>query len=81
LFLLGYSTIISYFVVGLKCAKFISPKRGKIVYYIYAMISLPLFAYIEPEQALTIMSLAGAFLLIFNMTGIFLLRKQVRFHI
>lgn len=79
LFLLGYSTIISYFVVGLKCAKFISPKRGKIFYYLYAIIAMPLFAFVEAEQALTIMSLAGACLLVLNLTGIFLLRKQVQF--
>lgn len=80
LFLLGYSTIISYFVVGLKCSRFISPKKGKYLYYLYAIIVMPLFAYVNSEQALTVMSLAGAFLLIFNLSGIFMLRKQVQFH-
>lgn len=79
LFLLGYTTILAYFVVGVKCAKFISPKWGPLIYYLYASISLPLFAFVEPNQAFLIMSLSGAFLLLINLFGIFLLRKKVRF--
>lgn len=79
LFLLGYTTILAYFVVGVKCAKFISKKWGPALYYLYAIIALPLFAFVEPSQAFVIMSLSGAFLLVFNLTGIFLLRKEVRF--
>ena len=79
LFLLGYSTIVAYFVVGIKCAKFLSPKWGPPIYYLYAAITLPLFAYVEASQAFLIMSLAGACLLILNLTGIFLLRKEIEF--
>ncbi len=79
LFLLGYTTILTYFVVGVKCAKFISPKFGPLLYYIYAITSLPLFAFVNPDQAFLIMSLAGATLLIFNLLGIFFLRKEIEF--
>jgi AGCS family alanine or glycine:cation symporter len=79
LFLLGYTTILAYFVVGVKCAKFLSPKWGPTIYYTYAILALPLFAYIPAQEAFTIMSLAGALLLILNLFGIFLLRKEVRF--
>ncbi len=79
LFLLGYTTILAYFVVGVKCAKFISPKWGPIIYYLYASIALPLFAFVDATQAFLIMSLSGAFLLIINLLGIFLLRKEVDF--
>lgn len=79
LFLLGYSTILTYFVVGLKCAKFISPKWGPRIYYLYAAIALPLFAFVNPSQAFLIMSLSGAFLLMLNLTGMMLLRKEVEF--
>lgn len=81
LFLLGYTTILAYFVVGVKCAKFLSPKWGPIVYYLYASIALPLFAFVDVEQAFVIMSLSGALLLLFNLFGIFLLRKEVEFHL
>lgn len=79
IFLLGYTTILAYFVVGIKCAKFVSPKWGPILYYLYACIALPLFAFVDSADAFVIMSLCGAFLLILNITGMFLLRKQVRF--
>ncbi|MBX9743584.1 MAG: amino acid carrier protein [Chlamydiales bacterium] len=79
LFLLGYTTILTYFVVGVKCAKFISPRFGPVIYYLYAIISLPLFAFVNASEAFLIMSLSGALLLILNVTGIFLLRKEVEF--
>ncbi len=79
LFLLGYTTILAYFVVGAKCAKFISLKWGPTLYYIYACIALPIFAFVDATQAFVIMSLSGALLLILNLSGIFLLRKQIRF--
>jgi AGCS family alanine or glycine:cation symporter len=79
LFLLGFTTILAYFVVGAKCAKFISKKWGPIFYYTYACIALPTFAFVEPQEAFVVMSLAGACLLTLNLTGMFLLRKEVRF--
>jgi AGCS family alanine or glycine:cation symporter len=81
LLLLGYSTIIAYFVVGVKCAKFLSAKWGKILYYIYAAIALPLFAFVDQTQAFVVMSLSGALLLILNVIGMIILRKEVRFHL
>ena len=81
LFLLGYTTILAYFVVGVKCAKFISPKWGPRLYYLYAAITLPLFAYVDPKEAFVIMSFSGALLLLFNVFGMILLRKEVRFHL
>lgn len=79
LFLLGYSSILAYFVVGAKCAKFISKKWGPTLYYIYACIALPLFAFVDATEAFLIMSLSGALLLILNLLGIYLLRKEIEF--
>lgn len=79
LFLLGFTTILAYFVVGAKCAKFISKKWGPTIYYLYACIALPIFAFVDAKEAFVVMSLSGACLLILNLTGIFLLRKEVRF--
>ncbi len=78
-FLLGYTSLLAYFVVGIKCAKFISPKWGPRIYYIYASAILPMFAFIDARRAFLMMSLSGAFLLILNLFGIFILRKEIRF--
>lgn len=79
LFLLGYTTLLAYFVVGVKCAKFLSPKWGPALYYTYACIALPTFAFFDASQAFIVMSLSGALLLILNLTGIFILRKEIEF--
>ena len=81
LLILGYTTIIAYFCVGLKCAKFLFPKYGKAAYFVYATLALPLFSYMDQTHALLIMSLAGSLLLMINLMGIYRLRKQVPFTI
>ena len=77
LFLLGYSTLIAFFVVGLKCAKFISPKRGTGFYYCYATTVFVIFSILDQKYALTVMSIVGAMLLIMNIVGIFKMRKEI----
>lgn len=79
LFLLGYSTIIAYFCVGLKCARFLSPKFGQPLYYAYAVFAFVFFSFFDLTKAYAIMTLAGALLLIFNLTGTYCLRKDIRF--
>jgi len=78
-FLLGYTSLLAYFVVGVKCAKFISPKWGPKIYYLYASAMLPAFAFFDARRAFLMMSLSGAFLLILNIFGIFILRKEIQF--
>jgi AGCS family alanine or glycine:cation symporter len=81
IFLLGYTTILAYFAVGVKCAKFLLPKWGPKLYYLYAAIVLPLFAFVSPSKAFVIMSLSGAMLLLLNLIGIFLLKKEIVFNL
>ncbi len=81
LFLLGYTTIIAYFAVGVKCARFISAKQGPRLYYALGCTALVVFAFVGPEQAFVVMSLSGAALLILNLIGIFLLRKEIKFKV
>lgn len=79
LLILGYSTIIAYFCVGLKCARFLSPKYGHRLYFLYAMMILPLFSFLNQSETLLLMSLAGSLLLTINLLGIYRLRKEVTF--
>jgi AGCS family alanine or glycine:cation symporter len=80
LFLLGYSTINAYFCVGLKCAEYLSPARGRIYYYLYAVITLSFFALVDTAQAQSVMTIAGGLLLVINCYGIFKLRKEVSYN-
>lgn len=79
LFIVGYTTLIAYFCVGIKCARFIYPKYGKQLYLVYGVIAWIFFSFFDQAQALLVMSLAGALLLIINLLGIYTLRNQIVF--
>lgn len=81
LMLLGYSTIISYFCVGMKCAEFLSPRLGKALFIIYSIIALGIFAFHDSTHALTLMSLTQVFLVVINSYGLFRLRREISYNV
>lgn len=80
LFLLGYSTINAYFVVGQNCAEYLLPRWGRKLFYAYAIIALVFFSFAETGQALAVMAIIGCLLLIVNCIGIFKLRKEISYY-
>ncbi|AGT70869.1 AGCS family amino acid carrier protein [Chlamydia trachomatis] len=79
LFATGYTTIISYFLVGKKCANFICGNKGSKFYTVYGIIALPAFCFLPQDTALLVMSVSGALLLCLNLLGVFLIRKELIF--
>lgn len=79
LFIVGYTTLIAYFCIGIKCAKFLNPQYGKKIYFCYGIVALLFFSFFDQANALLVMSLAGALLLITNLLGIFILRHEIVF--
>lgn len=79
LFMLGYNTINAYFCVGLKCAAYLSPTKGRKIYYGYAIIALLFFSFTGTAEAQAIMAIAGVSLLIINGIAIFRLREEISF--
>jgi AGCS family alanine or glycine:cation symporter len=79
LFLLGYSTINAYFCVGLKCAKFLSPRYGAWFFYLYSVPALVTFSFFDSVVAQSLMAISGGLLLIINSWGIWGLRDQISF--
>lgn len=79
LFLLGYSTVNAYFIAGLKCAKYLSPKYGTFCFFAYAIVALFSFSFVEVSEAQSLMAIAGGLLLVVNSIGIFRLRHEVNF--
>ncbi len=77
--IVGYTTLIAYFTVGLKCARFLYPRHGEKLYIFYGIVMLLLFSFLEQGHALTVMSIAGALLLSINLLGIFRLRHEIAF--
>lgn len=78
-FILGYTTLIAYLIVGMKCAKYLSPRNGAKFFIGYSIFVFIFFSFFDQTQALLIMRIAGAFLLIINLTGIYRLRKEIIF--
>ncbi len=81
LFLLGYSTIITYFCAGMKTACFLFPRYGRFFYCSFGALAFLFFTFQELTQATTVMSLVLACLLLLNLTAIWRLRKYVRYNI
>jgi AGCS family alanine or glycine:cation symporter len=79
LFLLGYTTVITYFCAGIKTAEYLNPRTGRAIYYLYAIVVFFIFSFVETTQALILMSIVQAMLLALNLTGICLLRKEIKF--
>lgn len=79
--LLGFTTTTTYFSFGLTCAEHLSPKIGRKLYYVFAALFFPVFAYLETSHALVIMSLTSGTLLIINLFAIYKLRHEVCFRL
>ncbi|MCB1111935.1 MAG: sodium:alanine symporter family protein [Chlamydiales bacterium] len=81
LFLLGYSTINAYFIVGVRCAEYLSKEWGRCAFYLYAVAVLILFSFANQTTTLHVMAIVGGLLLLINSYGIVRHRKEVDFSI
>ncbi len=79
LFFAGFTTIIAYLVAGTKCAQFISPKYGKIIYLLYAVFAFIFFCNFSQTNIIIIMSLLSGMLVLLNVCGILSLKKDIEF--
>jgi AGCS family alanine or glycine:cation symporter len=79
LFILGYTTVIAYFCVCLKCSRFLGPKYGNAIYVALAIPTFVMFSYYDQSQALLVMSVAQSLLLMVNLSGIWRLRGNIEF--
>ena len=80
LIILGASTtIIGYMVVGLKCAKYLSPIYGEKFYIVYASCSFIVCSMFDQSQVMLVMSVCSGILVTLNLLGIFKLRDKLKF--
>jgi alanine or glycine:cation symporter, AGCS family len=78
-FLAGFTTIIAFFAVGMKCAKYLSETWGERLYLLYGIAAFSFFAFYDQTKVLLIMSLSGGFLMLVNLAGILKLRHHIEF--
>ncbi len=79
IFILGYTTLIAYLIVGMKCARYLHPGKGAQIYIVYSLFALTFFSFFDQTKALLVMRIAGALLLVINLSGIYCLRHEVAF--
>ncbi len=80
IFLAGFTTIQAYFAVGIKAAKFLSPRYGKLAYFLYAIFAFWFFAHYDQSKILAIMGLSAGLLMLINISTIIRLRKEICFN-
>lgn len=78
-FAAGYTTIIAYFAVGMKSAKYIHRRIGPRIYIAYAIIAFIATNYVNQYIPILIMSLSGGLLVMLNIAGIIKLRNDIKF--
>lgn len=79
-FLAGYTTIIAYFAVGLKTARYLAPHKGPSVYIIFATLAFIFFSFFDQNKVILIMNVSGGLLMMINLAGIMKLRHKIKFH-
>lgn len=77
--LLGYSVVLTYLSAGTKTALFLSPERGKKIYFFYALGAFLFFSLQESRFAMCVMSFINLFLLFLNSLGLWKLKKEIVF--
>lgn len=78
IFLLGYSTIISFFHAGMCAMDYVMPTYGRKLYYLYAAIAFVTFAWLEAKHALALMNVCCACMLVINLIGLWRNRQLIR---
>lgn len=79
IFSAGYTTLIAYITVGEKAMRWLFPKWGRRLYFVFATTAFITFALLDQCHAITVMSLSGGLLMLTNLIGIWKLRHEVEF--
>ena len=79
LFFAGFTTIIAYMAAGIKCAKYLNPRYGKIIYLLYAILAFIFFCNYSSDQIIIVMGLLSGILVLINVSGMIKLRKEIKF--
>lgn len=80
IFMLGFSTITAYLIAGIKAAKFLAPKHGKIIFICISSLAFVFFSFYDPSLAMAVMYSCGGLLMVINIPGILALRRYIRYN-
>jgi AGCS family alanine or glycine:cation symporter len=77
--LAGLTTIFGYQAVATKCAKRLSSKKGPSIYLMYSIVAFIAFSFLDQNLAREVMFIAGGLIVLVNLIGIFIMRKEIQF--
>lgn len=80
LFFAGFTTLIAYLAAGVKCAKFINMRYGKVTYFAYAIFAFVFFCSFKQDQLMIIMEMLSGILVLINISAIIKLRRDIKFN-
>lgn len=78
-FLAAFTTIIAYYAVGRRTARFLSPKYGIKIYTVYAIAAFIFFSHFDQTVPQSLMAICSVLLITFNISGMMRLRHHVKF--
>lgn len=82
IFLLGYTSLTSFYAVGKDAAYFLFGSMSEKIYPIIATVLFIIFPYFgDMSHSMTFMSITGALLLMFNLYGIICLSDKIKFRL
>lgn len=82
IFLLGYTSLISFYSVGKNAAVFLLGDAGHKIYPLFAGSAFLLFSYVGTnDHAMMFMAITGMLLLIINLYGIVMLSDKITFRL
>lgn len=81
-FLLGYSSLLAFFVAGRRSAMMLFPKCGSSLYMLFAAFAFISFSFVgKLSHCMSVMSIVGTLLLMINLYGLYYLRDEVIFNL
>lgn len=78
-FLAAFTTLIAYYAVGRRTARFLSPKHGIKIYTVYAILAFGFFSHFDQTVPMSLMAICSVLLVTLNVTGMMRLRKHIKF--
>ncbi|CAO5675496.1 MAG: hypothetical protein HEEMFOPI_00244 [Holosporales bacterium] len=78
-FLAAFTTLLAYYAVGRRTARFLSPNYGIKIYTLYAILAFSFFSHFDQTVPMSLMAICSVFLVTFNIAGILKLRRHIKF--
>ncbi|MBP9752928.1 MAG: amino acid carrier protein [Proteobacteria bacterium] len=78
-FLAAFTTLLAYYAVGRRTARFLSPTHGIKIYTVYAILAFSFFSHFDQTVPMSLMAICSVLLVTFNIAGMLKLRRHIKY--